>query len=138
MELMGVCFLCSPLGRLGQPGGRRGSCVGLSVAVAQRPAGMSLHTPDVNSRTIAKVADGYTALARTRNPKRRLLLATQLLELLGSIEKDVSSMRDDAVSALRGAGASYAEIADLAGVNRSRVAQLAQRTTVARSRTGTV
>src|SRR4051794_38997420 len=107
MEVMGVCFLCSPLGRLGQPGGRRDSCVGPSLAIARRPARVWLHTPDMSSRTVAKVADGYTALARMRDPKRRLLLATQLLELLGSIEKDVSSMRDDAVSVLRGAGASY-------------------------------
>ena len=91
----------------------------------------------MSSRSVAKVADGYAALTRTRDPKRRLLLATQLLDLLGSLEKAVSEMRDDAVSALRATGASYAEIADLAGVNRSRVAQLAQRTTTARSRTGT-
>jgi len=89
------------------------------------------------NRTVVKVADGYAALTRTRDPKRRLLLATQLLDLLGSVEKAVSAMRDDAVASLRAAGASYAEIADLAGVNRSRVAQLAQRTTTARSRTGT-
>ena len=90
----------------------------------------------MSSRIVVKVTDGYAALTRTRDPKRRLLLATQLLELLGSLEKTVSAMRDDAVAALRVAGASYAEIADLAGVNRSRVAQLAQRTTMARSRTG--
>ena len=91
----------------------------------------------MSRQTVAKVTDGYAALARTRDPKRRLLLATQLLDLLGSIEKSVSEMRDDAVAALRDSGASYAEIAALAGVNRSRVAQLAQRTTTARIRTGT-
>ena len=90
----------------------------------------------MSSRTIAKVGDGYAALMRTRDPKRRLLLATQLLDLLGVMEKAVSAVRDDAVSAMRGAGASYAEIAELAGVNRSRAAQLAQRTTTTRSRTG--
>jgi hypothetical protein len=90
----------------------------------------------MTSRTVAKVADGYAALRRTRDPKRRLLLATQLLDLLGSMEKAVSAMRDDAVFAVRATGASYAEIADLAGVNRSRAAQLAQRTTTGRSRTG--
>ena len=91
----------------------------------------------MSSRTLAKVGDGYAALMRTRDPKRRLLLATQLLDLLAVMEKAVSATRDDAVSALRASGASYAEIAELAGVNRSRVAQLAQRTTTVRSRTGT-
>lgn len=91
----------------------------------------------MSSRTLAKLGDGYAALMRTRDPKRRLLLATQLLDQLGEMEKSVSGVRDDAVAALRAAGASYAEIAELAGVNRSRVAQLAQRTGTARSRTGT-
>ena len=90
----------------------------------------------MSSRALTKVADGYAELRRTRDPKRRLLLATQLLDQLGAMEKSVSVMRDEAVSALRAAGASYAEIAQLAGVNRSRVAQLAQRTTTTRSRTG--
>ena len=88
----------------------------------------------MSGRALAKVGDGYAALTRTRDPKRRLLLATQLLDQLGALEQAVSAMRDDAVSVLREAGASYAEIAELAGVNRSRVAQLAQRTTAARSR----
>jgi len=91
----------------------------------------------MSSRAVAKVGDGYAALKRTRDPKRRLQLATQLLDQLGVMEKTVSAMRDDAISSLRAAGASYAELAELAGVNRSRVAQLAQRTTTARNRTGT-
>ena len=91
----------------------------------------------MSSRTLAKVEDGYAALRRTRDPKRRLMLATQLLDQLGLMERAVSAMRDDAVSAMRAAGASYADIAELAGVNRSRVAQLAQRTTTVRSRNGT-
>ena len=110
---------------------------GLSLVISQRAAQRGPHTPGMSSRVVAKVADGYAALKRTRDPKRRLLLATQLLDVLGSMEKDVSSLRDDAVSAMREAGASYAEIAELAGVNRSRAAQLAHRTTTARSRTGT-
>jgi len=92
----------------------------------------------MSARTVAKVADGYAALGRCRDPRRRLLLATQLLDVLGRLERAVSAMRDDAVAALRASGASYAEIAELAGVNRSRAAQLAQRTTAARSRTGKV
>jgi len=90
----------------------------------------------VSAQAVAKVADAYAALRRCRDPKRRLLLATQLLASLTSLERLVSEARDDAVLALRAAGASYADIAKLAGVNRSRVAQLAQRTTTARSRTG--
>jgi hypothetical protein len=90
----------------------------------------------MSARTVAKVADGYAALRRCRDPKRRLLLATQLLDLLGAVERVVSAIRDDAVAVLRSSGASYAEIAELAGVNRSRAAQLAQRTTTTRSRTG--
>jgi hypothetical protein len=90
----------------------------------------------MSARTVAKVADGYAALCRSRDPKRRLQLATQLLELLGSVERVVSAMRDDAVVALRSAGASYSDIAEVAGVNRSRVAQLAQRTSTNRSRIG--
>jgi hypothetical protein len=83
----------------------------------------------MSARRLATVAEGYSALRRARDPRRRLQLATQLLDALGALELAVSGVRDDAVSALRSTGASYAEIAQLAGVNRSRAAQLAQRTT---------
>jgi hypothetical protein len=92
----------------------------------------------MSARTVAKVAETYSALRRARDPRRRLALATQLLDLLGALERVVSGVRDDAVSALRSDGASHAEIAQLAGVNRSRAAQLAQRTSLVRGRRGGV
>lgn len=89
----------------------------------------------MSARSLARVSEGYSALRRARDPRRRLLLATQLLEALGALEMAVSGVRDEAVRALRSAGSSYAEIAQLAGVNRSRAAQLAQRTTTTDGRT---
>jgi hypothetical protein len=88
----------------------------------------------MTGRDAKEVVEGYSALRRARDPRRRLSLATQLLELLGAIESAVSAIRDDAVSQLRSAGASYGEIAELAGVNRSRAAQLAHRTLAARGK----
>lgn len=128
--------MCRPLGRLGQPGVGTGWSERAIRWDSQAWRPSSAHTPDVSSQAVAKVADAYAALRRCRDPKRRLLLATQLLASLTALERLVSEVRDDAVLALRATGASYADIAKLAGVNRSRVAQLAQRTTTARSRIG--
>ena len=82
----------------------------------------------MSGRIATDLATKYATLRRTRDPRRRLLLATQLLDALTELQRSVSSMRDEAVFAMRSEGASHAEIAQAAGVNRSRAAQLAQRT----------
>jgi hypothetical protein len=87
----------------------------------------------MSGRIATDLASQYASLRRSRDPRRRLLLATQLLDALTDLQQAVSSMRDESVSSLRKAGASHAEIAQAAGINRSRAAQLAQRTNGRRS-----
>lgn len=86
----------------------------------------------MSGRIATDLAAKYATLRRTRDPRRRLALATEVLDALTELQRSVSSMRDDAVFTMRSAGASHAEIAAAAGVNRSRAAQLAQRTNVRR------
>jgi len=82
----------------------------------------------MSGRIATELSSQYATLRRARDPRRRLLIATQLLDALTELQQIVSSVRDEAVFAMRSAGASHAEIAQAAGINRSRAAQLAQRT----------
>lgn len=68
------------------------------------------------------------ALLRLRSPARQAATATALLEHLAQLERQVSSIRDEALRRLRDEGASYGSLASLSGVTRARVAQLLRRT----------
>lgn len=67
------------------------------------------------------------ALRATRDPRQRVALATELLEDLRVVELRVSELRDAAIVRLHDLGASYQEIATVAGLTRGRVAQVIQR-----------
>lgn len=68
------------------------------------------------------------ALRAEPDPAKRAALATQALTALALLESEVSAVRDSALRELRQTGASYAQIADLAGLTRGRVAQVLRRT----------
>lgn len=73
------------------------------------------------------VQRALAALRRLRDPARRAAAATALLEQLAALEREVSAVRDDALSRLRESGQSYGSIATASGLTRSRVVQLLQR-----------
>lgn len=67
------------------------------------------------------------ALRAERDPAARAAQATRALTALTVLAAEVSAIRDSALRELRKAGASYAQIADVAGVTRGRVAQVLRR-----------
>lgn len=67
------------------------------------------------------------ALRRMRNPSRRVAAATDLLERLTGLEREVSRIRDEAICRLREDGESYGAIAAASGLTRSRIVQLLHR-----------
>ena len=76
----------------------------------------------------ADVSSALLALRRMRNPTRRVAAATDLLERLAALEREVSRIRDDALCRLREDGESYGAIASASGLTRSRIVQLLRRT----------
>ena len=74
------------------------------------------------------VGAALLALRRMRNPARRAAAATELLERLAELERQVSRIRDEALCRLREDGESYGAIATTSGLTRSRIVQLLRRT----------
>jgi len=64
---------------------------------------------------------------RISDPARRLTAATRLLEELRTAQEKVAVLRDSAVRELVQRGASYQNVAVIAGVSRGRVAQIMRR-----------
>lgn len=67
------------------------------------------------------------ALRAEPDPATRAALATRALTAVTVLASDVSAIRDSALRELRETGASYAQIADVAGLTRGRVAQVLRR-----------
>lgn len=61
---------------------------------------------------------------RARTPLQRVVRAQRAIEQLRAAEAAVVVVRDEAIRALHAEGLSYADIADIAGVTRGRVAQI--------------
>jgi hypothetical protein len=80
----------------------------------------------VDEQLGADVRALVAALGRVRSPRSRLIAATALLESLRGAERMVLRVRDQAVCALAQAGTSYAQLGELAGLTRGRVAQIVQ------------
>jgi DNA-binding CsgD family transcriptional regulator len=66
-------------------------------------------------------------LRQMRDPARQVAAATSLLSRLALVEYEVSGIRDEAIRRLRADGQTYAEIAEVSGLTRARVAQLLRR-----------
>lgn len=67
------------------------------------------------------------ALRAVTDPRTRAAEATGILTALTALVREVSAVRDEALLALRAAGASYGEIAVVTGLTRGRVAQVVRR-----------
>jgi DNA-binding CsgD family transcriptional regulator len=66
-------------------------------------------------------------LRQMRGPTRQAAAATSLLSRLALVEYEVSAIRDEAIRRLRADGQTYAQIAEISGLTRARVAQLLRR-----------
>jgi DNA-directed RNA polymerase specialized sigma24 family protein len=76
---------------------------------------------------VAELQRRLARLGRTDDPAAVAELATELLEALRVVQREVSSARDDAVVDLSAQGMSLHEIARAAGLTRGRVFQIVQR-----------
>lgn len=73
---------------------------------------------------VTAMCDQLYALRRSRRPERRVELATDVLKGLAELSAEVSAVRVEALRCMRAGGASFGEIAEVAGLTRARVAQL--------------
>jgi DNA-directed RNA polymerase specialized sigma24 family protein len=81
----------------------------------------------VDVERAAELPERLARLARTDDAGTVAVLATELLEALRVLQREVSRARDDAVVGLNAEGMSLHEIARLAGLTRGRVFQIVQR-----------
>lgn len=78
------------------------------------------------SRVATDVSSCLEGLRSVRSPRSRLIAATRVLELLRGAQQSVVKVRDRAIGDLVASGSTYAQLGEIAGLTRGRVAQIVQ------------
>ena len=83
---------------------------------------MSSHQPEIN-KVIGDVTGAFSGIG---DPATRAKAAGEMLDAVPRLQTGLREIRQAAVNELRDAGASYADVAKVLGVSRTRVQQIVE------------